>query len=312
MPYLSIVSPVYKTGEILLALVGQLEEVLTPINKDYEIILVDDGSPDSSWSQVLRLCERDSRIKGVLLSRNFGQHAALTAGLEMAKGEWIVVMDSDLQDLPREISRLHAKALEGYEVVVARRSDRKDSFFRRGVSRIFNSLITRWTGMKADHTVANFGIYSSRVIKEVLRFKESVQLFPVIVNWTGFRRGWVDVEHGERASGKSEYNLKKLMMLALNSILAYSDKPLRYVVKLGLVISLLSFVLAIVTLIRYLRGDIIVAGYTSLILSIWFLSGLILLTLGLVGLYIGRTFEEVKKRPRFIVDRVVDHSSSQQ
>jgi dolichol-phosphate mannosyltransferase len=311
MPFLSIVSPVYNTGGILPALVARIGEAMADVTDDFEIILVDDGSPDGSWQQVVEECRKDRRVRGIKLSRNFGQHAALTAGLTDAAGDWMVVLDSDLQDPPREIPKLYLKAQSGYEIVMARRVNRKHSTFRRMVSRIFFFFITRWSGMPADHRASNFGIYSKRVISEVLRMKESVQFFPMMINWTGFRCGWIDVHHGERAEGVSGYNFTRLYRLALNVILSYSDKPLRYVVKAGLVMSFLSFLFGIITLIRYLRGDILVSGYTSLIISIWFLSGILLFTLGVVGLYVGKTFEEVKGRPRFIVEERTNQASGQ-
>jgi len=311
MPLLSIISPVYKTGGMLGDLVTQIGDAVSEVTGEFEIILVDDGSPDDSWERIVAECGKDERVRGIKLSRNFGQHAALTAGLTDAAGDWIVVLDSDLQDLPREITKLYSKALSGYDIVMARRMNRKHSAGRRIVSRVFYFFIARWSGMPADHRASNFGIYSQRVIREVLKMKESVQFFPMMVNWTGFRRGWIDVAHGQRAEGVSGYSFTRLYRLALNVILSYSDKPLRYVVKAGVVMSFLSFCFGVVTLVRYLRGDILVSGYTSLIISIWFLSGLLLFTLGVVGLYVGKTFEEVKRRPRFIVEERINQASGQ-
>ena len=310
MPYLSIVSPVYNTGSILPALVGHIHEAMKAVTDDYEVILVDDGSPDNAWESITKLCAIDRHMRGIRLSRNFGQHAALSAGLAHTGGDWVVVMDSDLQDLPGEIVRLHKRALTGFEIVMARRADRKDNFFRRAISRLFYLVLTKWSGLKIDYLASNFGIYSRRVIREVLRMQESIQFFPMMVSWTGFARTSIDVRHGERAEGRSGYNFRKLYRLALNATLAYSDKPLRYVVKAGLTLSLLSFLFGLVTLIRYLHGDILVSGYTSLIISIWFLGGLLMFTLGVVGLYVGKTFEEVKKRPRYIIEQVAGHRPS--
>ena len=311
MPYLSIVSPVYKTGAILPALVREIGATLPAVTEDYEIVLVDDGSPDDSWEQIARLCETDRRIRGIRLSRNFGQHAAISAGLGHAGGRWVVVMDSDLQDVPAEIIRLHQEALKGHDVVVARRVDRMHNLYRRLLSRLFNMLLTYWSGMHSDHRISNFGIYSSRVIAVILRMEESIQFFPMMVSWAGFGRVCIDVQHGRRAEGRSGYDFRKLYRLALNATLAYSDKPLRYVVKTGLLLSALSFLFGLVTLIRYAHGDIRVSGYTSLIISIWFLSGLLLFTLGVVGLYVGKTFEEVKKRPRFIIEKTTGQGPGQ-
>jgi glycosyltransferase involved in cell wall biosynthesis len=306
MPHLSIISPVYKTGTILPELVRQLEEVLEGIKADYEIILVDDGSPDESWDQLAFLCRQKKYITGLKLSRNFGQSAALAAGLVQSKGDWVVLMDSDLQDVPLEISRLYNQALAGYDIVTTKRRDRTDGLFRKTISYFFNFLLMRWSGMKSDLMISNFGIYSRRVVDEVLSMKENARFFPMMIYWTGFPRTSIDVSHGIRLQGKSGYNLGKLIRLAINTTISYSDKPLRYVVKMGLAISLLSFLAGMITLIRYFRKEILVSGYTSLILSIWFLSGLILFTLGVVGMYVGKTFEETKGRPLFVIEKTIN------
>ena len=306
MPHLSIVSPIYKTGNILTELVRQLNETLPAITTDYEIILVDDGSPDDAWTQLTALCEKDKHIKAIKLSRNFGQHAALAAGLAHSTGEWVVVMDSDLQDAPEEIVRLYAEAKKGFDIVVAERDGRKDPFFRKLASKGFNFLLSWLSGMSSRYAVGNFGIFSRQVINEVTAMKETYRSFPMMINWIGFKKTSIKCRHRERVEGRSGYSTGKLIRRALNIVLAYSDKPLRYVVKLGFVITLITFLFAIVTFFRYLRGDIRVSGYTSLILSIWFLSGLILFTLGIVGLYVGKTFEEVKKRPLFVVEKALN------
>ncbi|HEY4149594.1 MAG TPA: glycosyltransferase family 2 protein [Chitinophagaceae bacterium] len=306
MPHLSIVSPVYKTGSILPELVRQLGEALPAITTDYEIILVDDASPDDAWTNLVTLCEKDRRIKAIRLSRNFGQHAALTAGLKHAGGKWIVVMDSDLEDIPGEIARLYEQAIKGYDIVIAKRVGKTHSLFRRLASKLFYRWLTWLSGLPSDYTVANFGIYSRQVIDEVIAMPETHRFFPMIINWVGFRRTSIEYKHGTREDGKSGYDTKKLFNLALDITLAYSDKPLRYVARLGFIISAATFIYSLVVLVRYFMGDIIVLGYTSLILSIWFLGGIILFTLGVVGLYVGRTFEETKRRPLYIIEKEIN------
>jgi len=303
MPHISIVSPVYKTGSSLPELIRQLGEILSPITAEYEIIFVDDGSPDDAWAQLKAFCEKDRRIKAIKLSRNFGQHAALTAGLQHCSGEWVVVMDSDLQDTPGEIIRLYELAMKGNDIVVARRMEKKHSLFRRLASKSFYRCLTWLSGLPADYTIANFGIYSRQVINAVVSMPEAHRFFPMIINWIGFKRAVLEYKHGVRENGKSGYDTRKLLSLALNITLAYSDKPLRYVVRLGFIISAVTFIYGFILLIRYFRGDIIVLGYTSLILSIWFLGGIMLFTIGVVGLYVGKTFEETKRRPLYIIEK---------
>jgi dolichol-phosphate mannosyltransferase len=215
-------------------------------------------------------------------------------------------MDSDLQDQPKEIIRLYAEALKGYPVVVARRMARKDGLMRRAGSRLFYWLLSKLSGLQSDHTIANFGIYHRAVIDEVNRMGEKDRFLPMIINWTGFKKKYIEVEHGNRREGESGYSMGRLLRLAFDITLAYSDKPLKYAVKAGFVISSLSFLMGIYTLFLYVRGKIIVLGYTSIILSIWFMGGVILFTLGMVGLYVGKTFDEVKGRPRYIVEKVIN------
>ncbi|UZD23952.1 glycosyltransferase family 2 protein [Algoriphagus halophytocola] len=300
---LSIISPVFRAENILDQLVSRIKQAL-PYQK-VEIILVDDYSPDNSWEKIEELAAKHPEIRGIKLSRNFGQHYAITAGLDAAKGEWIIVMDCDLQDRPEEISKLLAKAQEGFDVVLARRVDRQDRFFKRLSSKVFYRSLAWLTGTDQDESIANFGIYHRRVINEITGMRERIRYFPTMVKWVGFRQTSIEVVHAGRAEGSSNYNFRKLFNLALDIMLAYSDKPIRLTVKLGFGVALTGFLFALYTLFKYLKGDIIVAGYASLIISIWVLTGFLLITLGMIGLYIGKTFEGVKQRPIYIVEKEI-------
>jgi dolichol-phosphate mannosyltransferase len=266
---------------------------------------VEDASPDQSWKVIEQLANRNPKVKGLKLSRNFGQHYAITAGLDQAAGEWVVVMDCDLQDRPEEIPSLFAKAQEGFDVVLARRANRQDGFLKRLSSKLFYRTLAWLTGSHQDETIANFGIYHQKVVREITGMRESIRYFPTMVRWVGFRQTTLDVVHAANEERGSSYNFKRLFNLALDIMLAYSDKPIRLTVKLGLLVALTGFLFALFTLVRYLQGDIIVAGYASLIISLWMLTGFILVTLGMVGLYVGKTFEGVKKRPIYIVEKRV-------
>ncbi|MEN2281282.1 glycosyltransferase family 2 protein [Algoriphagus sp. SE2] len=298
---ISIISPVYRAENTLSELVSRIEASIS--EQDYEIILVDDDSPDNSWNKIEDLAQIHPEIKGIKLSRNFGQHYAITAGLDAAKGDWVVVMDCDLQDRPEEIPNLLSKAMEGYDVVLARRMDRQDNFFKRLSSKIFYRTLAWLTGSDQDETIGNFGIYHRKVISHIVAMREHIRYFPTMVKWVGFRQTTLDVIHAGREEGVSNYNFKKLFNLALDIMLAYSDKPIRLTVKLGFGVAFTGFLFALYTLYKYLHGDIIVAGYASLIISIWMLTGFLLITLGMVGLYIGKTFEGVKNRPIYIVEK---------
>ncbi|MBB6327798.1 dolichol-phosphate mannosyltransferase [Algoriphagus iocasae] len=300
---LSIISPVYRAENTLDQLVSRIQACIT--EGEFEIILVDDASPDNSWRKIEQLAEVHSEIRGIKLSRNFGQHYAITAGLDAAKGDWVVVMDCDLQDRPEEIPNLLAKAQEGFDVVLARRIDRQDNFFKRLSSKIFYKTLAWLTGSEQDETIGNFGLYHKIVIAEIIKMRESIRYFPTMVKWVGFKQTTMDVVHAGREEGNSNYNFKRLFNLALDIMLAYSDKPIRLVVKVGMLVALSGFVFAIYNLYKYLNGEIIVAGYASLIISIWVLTGILLVTLGMVGLYVGKTFEGVKNRPIYIIEKEI-------
>jgi len=308
-PLLSIVSPVYRAENIVTLLVEQIKEEVSKITENFEVVLVEDGSPDRSWDAILQETKKDTRVKGIKLSRNFGQHYAITAGLDFANGEWVVVMDCDLQDSPCEIIKLYSKALEGNKIVLAQREIRKDSLFKRLSSKLFYKTLTVLTGVKQDASVANFGIYHKDVVATVRKMREPFRNFAAIVKWTGFSAVKISVTHYQRKEGKTSYNLRKLFKLAIDTILAYSNKPLYYIVFLGFMVSVISFIAAIVVYIKYLRGGIAVLGYTSLILSIWVLSGLLMIFLGIVGLYIGKVFESVKNRPLYLIDEKVNYDN---
>jgi len=310
-PDLSVVSPVYRAVESLSKLVHELRSVLGVAGTSYEIILVEDGSPDESWSEIRKACAAYPEVIGVKLSRNFGQHYAISAGLSRARGARVIVMDCDLQDRPSEIAKLLAKADEGYDVVLARRALRRDGWFKRTASRIFYGVLGWLTGVKQDPAIANFGVYSDKVIKAVNSMPETIRYFPTMVRWVGFRTAVIDVEHARRPEGKTSYNLRKLINLALDICLAYSDKPLRIVVATGFAVSLIGIGFAIYTILLAIRGQIVVLGYASLIVSLWLLTGLIIFIVGVVGLYVGKCFEGVKQRPSFVIDEILNNVSNE-
>ncbi|EAZ96821.1 b-glycosyltransferase, glycosyltransferase family 2 protein [Flavobacteria bacterium BAL38] len=300
---LSIVSPVYRAELVLDELVERISNNIPSAFSSFEIILVDDFSPDKSWDKIVEISNNNSNVRGFKLSRNFGQHYAITAGLNQTTGDYIVVLDCDLQDQPEEIEKLFNASQNGFDIVLARRYERKDSLYKKTVSKLFYKTLSYLTGTKQDATVANFGIYSRKVINEVVKLEEKIKYFPTMVKWVGFSTTYVNVEHASRSEGKSNYNLKKLLNLALDIILAYSDKPLRLIIKFGLSIALISFLMVIYVLFEKFTGKVSVSGYASLIISIWFLSGCLLTTLGVVGLYIGKIFEGVKNRPSYIIEK---------
>ena len=302
---ISIVSPVYRAEKILPILVSEINLVMERIGEDYEIILVDDRSPDNSWEVMKVLSSQNPKIKSIRLSRNFGQHSAIFAGLTKTKGDWVVVMDCDMQDQPKEIAKLYKKALEGYDIVLGQRENRKDKFLKKLTSRLFYKVFNYLSGANFDNNVANFGIYHQKTIKSILDMKDYVKFFSLFINWIGFKSVSIPIEHGEREEGKSTYSVGKLFKQAFNVIIAFSDKPLRLFINFGLSISVLSFIVGIYYLYLALTGKIAQPGFSSLILSIWFLSGIIISCIGIVGVYLGKTFDQAKGRPTFIIDEEV-------
>ncbi len=302
---ISIVSPIYMAEDILQELVNHIKLNIKPITNSYEIILVEDGSTDNSWEKIMELKKSHSKITGLKLSKNFGQHAAIYAGLEQATGEWIIVMDCDLQDDPSYFNKLYNKAIEGWDIVLARRVNRLDSFFKRIFSKIFYKFLGYLTDSEQDSSIANFGIYHKNVISSLKEMKDYIKYFPTSVNWVGYKKTTLDVNHEKRLSGKSTYSYRKLIRLGINVVLSFSDKPLRIVVKLGILISFISMLIALYYLVKYFSGEILVTGFTSLIVSIWFLSGVIITTIGMAGLYIGRIFDQAKDRPVYIIQKKI-------
>ncbi|MEZ4876071.1 MAG: glycosyltransferase family 2 protein [Flavobacterium sp.] len=301
---LSIVSPIYRAENIVEKLVLEIKKEIQKLDISFEIILVDDRSPDNSWKKMIGLSKKYSNVKSIRLSRNFGQHPAIMAGLSFAKGEWIVVMDCDLQDQPKEIISLYEKSKEGYDIVLARRTNRKDSFFKKLSSKIFSKIYGFFTDTKYDNEIANFGIYNKKAIQSILQVSDYIKFFPLFVNFVGYNATSIEVEHAPRNSGSTSYSISKLISLAFNSIISFSNKPLKIFVKFGMIISFLSFCIGLYYIYQSTHNEIEVLGYTSIIVSIWFLSGIIITTIGVTGIYIGKIFDQTKDRPVYIIDEI--------
>jgi glycosyltransferase involved in cell wall biosynthesis len=301
-PVISFVSPVYKAEKMLERLVDEIHKVMLLIGTPYEIILVDDRSPDKSWDVMKQLSREFPVVKSIRLSRNFGQHPAIMAGLAHAKGEWVVVLDCDLQDQPKEVLKLYTKAQDGFDIVLAKRKNRQDSFFKKMSSFVFSKIYGFFTDTRYDNEVANFGIYHSKVIVSILEISDSIKFFPLFVKFVGYNSTSIIVEHGPREEGNSSYSLSKLISLAFNSIISFSNKPLKLFVKFGLTISLISFLFGLYNVYLTVTHQIEVLGYSSIIVSIWFLSGIVITTIGVTGIYVGKIFDQTKDRPTYLID----------
>ena len=307
---LSVVIPVYGCPSALPELHRRLKESLSRITEEYEIILVNDACPRNSWEEIRKICSEDPKVVGIELSRNFGQLKATLAGLDYSTGKWVVVMDCDLQDRPEEIVRLYEKAMEGYDYVVARRAHRKDSPLKVMVSKMFYSVYSYATDVKYDPTLCNFSICSRQVIDQYCQMREQHRAFTMYLLWMGYKWTSLDVEHNERFEGKSGYNFKKRMRMATELLTSQSDKLLRLMTTIGFTISLLALIYMIVIIIQHFTAPTSVAGYSSTIAVVLLMGGLLIFSVGVVGLYIGNIFTEVKHRPLYIVRNTLNGKGS--
>ena len=305
---LSIVSPIYRGEKMLDELVRRIIDSVKDITDDYEIVLVNDCSPDNSWEKIVQLCNENKKVKGVNLSRNFGQHYAITAGLSKTSGNWVVVMDCDLQDRPEEIPNLYAKTREGFDSVFAQRVERQDSFMKRLSSAAFYFVFSFLTDSKQDKSVANFGIYNRKVVNAILSMGDSIRYFPIMAQWVGFRKGYLPVQHAERQVGSSSYSFFKLMRLASDNMIGFSDKPLRLMLTFGFYVVIGSLLVALYYFVKWCLGLIVVDGFTTMVISLWLIAGILTMMLGITGLYIGKIFDRVKGRPVFIIGETVNFS----
>ena len=301
MAHISVVTPVYRAEGCLEELYRRLAAALSPITEDFELVMVEDCGGDRSWEIIADLARRDARVKGIQFSRNFGQQYGITAGLDFCDGDWVVVMDCDLQDQPEEIPRLYARALEGYDVVLARRGRRSDSPLRRFTSWLFYRVFSWLADTEYDGDAGNFRIISRKVVANCRRMREQLRFFGGLINWMGFPTASIEVAHAPRYDGRTTYTFAKLWRLAADTIIAYSDKPLRLSIRFGFLMSFLAFAGGVYILVRaWLYGSPVV-GWPSLIVSVYFIGGVIISILGVIGIYLGKTFEEAKKRPLYIV-----------
>lgn len=303
VPHISVVIPVYKAEQCLDELYRRLKIALECVSPDFEIVLVEDCGGDNSWQVIERLAAADPRVRGMQFSRNFGQHYGITAGLDHCLGDWVVVMDCDLQDRPEEIPRLYARAQEGYEIVLARRGARCDHVIKRATSWLFYKFFSYLADIEYDGETGNFRIMSRKVVENFRKMREQLRFFGGLVQWMGFPTASIEVAHAERFEGSSTYTFAKLWKLATETIIAYSDKPLRLAVRFGFMMAFLAFCYGLYILGHALFYGSPIPGWNSLIVSMYFIGGIIIAILGIIGTYLGKTFDESKGRPLYIVRR---------
>lgn len=297
---LSVVVPVYGCRGCLAELHRRLVASLSALTRSFEIVFVDDASPDGAWEELVRLARRHPEVRAFGLSRNFGQDAAITAGLTRSRGRWTVVMDCDLQEPPEEIPRLYAKAMEGYDLVRTVRTRRAHARLRRLASRGYRRLIS-----DEPTEYSSMSLLSRGVVDAFLSLRDRDREYTLVLDWLGFDQATVEIEYADRPEGASAYTLRRLVRVALNGMFFRTTVLLRVVVFVGFLVALAGGLLAVYNVYYYFAfGQ--PAGYTSLAVLLLLLAGFIIVSIGVVGLYVGRIFEQVKFRPLFIISREAD------
>jgi glycosyltransferase involved in cell wall biosynthesis len=301
---ISVVIPVYNCAGCLRALHERLTATLSALTAEYEIVLVDDRSRDDAWAILSDLARTDRRLRVVRLSRNFGQHAAITAGLTRSRGAWTVVMDCDLQEPPEEIVRLYAKAQEGYDIVRAVREGRRHTAFRRMSSNLYRRMLSEREGGEIEFSTLS--IISRKVVDAFLQLRDRDREYQLVLDWLGFSQATIAFAHAEReGDAPSAYGLRELVGVALDGMFFRTTVLLRWIVLLGFLVALAGFGLGAYAVFSRIVEDT-PPGYTSIVVLLVLLSGFIIISLGVVGLYVGRIFDQVKGRPLFVVDEQID------
>lgn len=301
---LSIVIPVYNEEDNIPVLYERLSEVLKGLEVDYEIVFVDDGSSDSSWEIIRELHKKDNSVRAIKFSRNFGHQIAITSGIDNAIGDAVITMDADLQDPPEVIPRLVDKWKAGYEVVYAVRERREgENFLKRGFAWLFYRVLKKITKIDIPSDVGDFRLLSRKVVEELKKLKEHYRFVRGLSSWIGFKQTGVQFVRDARFKGKPKYSFWKSLRLALNGIVSFSIAPLQLASYMGFIVSIFSFLYAIWAIIARFALNRAIPGWTSIIVVVLFLGGVQLLTLGIIGEYIGRTYGEIKRRPLYVIDK---------
>ncbi len=303
-PSLSIVLPAWNEAAMLPKAARVLPEILDREKIDYELIFVDDGSEDQTWAEILAAHEKNPRIHGIHFSRNFGKESAIFAGLSASRGDATCVMDCDLQHPPETLISMYRLWEQGAEVVEAVKRDRgKESGFHRTAAGIFYRIMSSATNVDMSHA-SDFKLLDRRAVQALLEMPERNAFFRAMSSWIGFTKAQVEFDVAEREDGESKWTTWKLVRYAIRNIVGYSTAPMQFVTWAGVVVFFLGLILGIQTLSRYFSGRA-VEGFTTVILLILIIGSIVMVSLGIIGYYIARIYEEVKGRPRYVVSRRV-------
>jgi glycosyltransferase involved in cell wall biosynthesis len=298
---IAVIIPVYMGATFIRELCARLIATLQTVTHSFSIFLIDDRAADNVWPIISDLCGEDHRIKGIQLSRNFGQHHALTAGIDHADARWYVVMDCDLQDAPEDIPLLYAKARQGFDMVIATRRKEGHRFFKRNASRVFYSIFSKLAGFEMNWAIGNFRIFSSQVAAGFRDMREQMRCLPATLSVMGFEVGEIELPHHRRPHGETTYTLKKLVQLGGNMVLAHSQAPLKLAMYTGLVVAGLSMLAGMTIAVAAAFEFFSVTGWASLIVAIFAVGGFQIFITGVVGIYVGKCFDEAKRRPLYFI-----------
>jgi dolichol-phosphate mannosyltransferase len=303
-PSISVVSPVFNAAGIVPHLVERIESAIKPLRVGYEIVLVDDRSSDASWAAIVDTAHRTPCLRGVRLSRNCGQHHAITAGLAHTQGDCVVVMDCDLQDNPDYIPEMHNRFQAGYDVVLTRKIGKRYSLWRRLMSRAFHAIYARLADAEWTADIGGFSLVGRKVVDAFLRMNEYHRHYRVMLTWLGFKTSIVDVVHERRALGRSSYSLRRLMRLGVDAVVVHSEKLLYVSLAASAIFLAGAFVGGVYTVVQALRHSYM-PGWPSIVVLILFTSSVVLANIGVLGIYLGRILEQVKQRPLYLVDEII-------
>lgn len=300
---ISAVIPIYNEEGNIPQMYKRMSDVLSQISSEYEIIFVNDYSKDSSLSMIKELAKEDSHVRYISFSRNFGHQVAVSAGLDYSKGKAVAIIDGDLQDPPELIKEMYEKYMEGYKVVYAKRSSRKGvSIFKKIAYKSFYRILDKLTDIKIPLDTGDFRLIDRVIIKHLQEMPERNKFIRGQIAWIGYKQTFVEYDRDPRFSGETGYPFSKLLKLAIDGITGFSSKPLKFASSMGIIVSIFSFLVIIYALISQFVYNSPLRGWTSLIISVSFIGGVQLITIGIIGEYISRMSTDIKKRPLYIVE----------
>ena len=307
---ISVVVPVYGCPEALKPLCERIIATMAKLKKSYEIVLVNDGCPKGSWKIIEEICQKNKKVVGINLSRNFGQIHSTNAGIAHTRGDYVVLMDCDLQDPPEGIEKLLEEIEKGYDIVFAKRKNRKDDFLAKALSKVFYSVYNHFVDGYFDGDIANFCIVRRRIVDEYNSIEDQNKSFTTTLSWMGYKVSTIEIESEERFEGHSSYTLSKKINLAIDMITSQSNKPLKALMLFGFVMVVISVLYIIYKVISYFLGNDAPLGWTSLFAAILLVGGIQIISIGGVGIYVGNIFNQTKGMPEYLIQEIINEKKT--